>query len=237
MAGGAEEVRRARSFAALLAFVLASNVAAEEAISYGEGGCGKVTGAVELPCSGVKFEAFSRVACMLGRTYLHPLVVTTVIDAYAMLDDERRWQYGEMGFKNGGRFKPHRTHQNGASADFFTPLVDGLGKPVLVPISVSNKFGYSVELDREGRGAGGRADWKAIGAHLGALRDAGRTHGVGIKRVISAPEYIAPLMAASPGIRDLEPAFMKKPAWVRHDEHYHVDFSLPAALTRPLVCK
>lgn len=200
MAGAAEEVTRAL----LLVAALASGAAAEEALSYGEGGCGRLSGAVALPCSGPNFEAFTRVACLTGRNYLHPLVASTIIDAYASLGEGRRWRYGDLGFKEGGRFKPHRTHQNGASADFFVPLTD---------------------------------DWKATGAHLSALREAGRKHGVGIKRVIIAPEYIAPLLAAAPSIRDLEPVFMKTSAWVRHDEHYHVDFSLPAAATRPLRCK
>lgn len=233
MAGAAEEVTRA--FLVLAA--LASAAAAEDALSYGEGGCGKVSGAVALSCSGPNFEAFTRVACLTGRNYLHPLVASTIVDAYASLGEGRRWQYGDLGFKDGGRFKPHRTHQNGASADFFVPLTDESGKPAVVPVSVTNKFGYAVEFDKEGRGLAGRIDWKATGAHLAALREAGRKHGVGIKRVIITPEYIAPLLAAAPSIRDLEPVFMKTPAWVRHDEHYHVDFALPAAATKPLRCK
>jgi penicillin-insensitive murein DD-endopeptidase len=43
--------------------------------------------------------------------------------------------------------------------------------------------------------------------------------------VILTPEYL-PLLWATPTGATLKKKlpFMQKPAWVRHDEHYHVDF-------------
>ena len=76
-------------------------------------------GGESVPCSGDNFEAFATTACVMGRNYLHPLVVETVVDAYGILSErepDRVWQYGDLGWESGGSFKPHKTHQNGLSA-------------------------------------------------------------------------------------------------------------------------
>lgn len=235
MARSAEEVSRLSLSLLLLA---SASFASEPALSYGEGGCGKVTGAVAMPCEGANFRPYSKMlACTFGRNYLHPLVIDTIVDAYGALGPGRVWQYGDLGSEYGGRFKPHRTHQNGASADFMTPITGADGRPALIPTSCRNKFGYGVEFDAKGSGEHGIVDWKAVGAHLEALLAAGAKRGVGIKRIILTPEYIPLLQAASPAAKKLDALFVKKQVWVRHDEHYHIDFALPAAATRPLSCK
>lgn len=216
--------------------------AAADALSFGKGGCGKLEGAVKLPCSGENFEAFTSVACGLGRTWLHPDVTATLLDAYAVLakrDSSRRWQYGDLGLEHGGRLRPHRTHQSGVAADFFVPVLDAADKPASVPIRVRQKYGYALEFDAKGRLAEEalRVDFKAIAAHLLALESAGRKHGVRIERVIVTPDFHRALFAAEPKLSALRSRFMTKEAWVRHDEHYHVDFALPSHLRRPLSCK
>lgn len=214
---------------------------AGDALSYGKGGCGKLEGGVQLPCAGENFEAFSRLACGLGRNHLHPDVAATLIDAFAILSDElpgRRWQYAELGLKDGGPLRPHKTHQSGVAADFFVPVVDEAGKPAEVPIRMRQKYGYSLEFDRRGRlpGASLTIDFKALARHLLALERAGAAHGVRIERVILTPDFHRALFAAAPELAPMRARFMKKEAWVRHDEHYHVDFELPAKLRRPLRC-
>jgi murein endopeptidase len=71
---------------------------------------------------------------------------------------------------SGGRIRPHRTHQNGLSVDFFVPVRNAQGKSVPLPISITNRLSYNIEFDISGK-------------------------------------YVKP--------------------WVRHDEHYHVDFAVP----------
>ncbi|HLT31333.1 MAG TPA: penicillin-insensitive murein endopeptidase [Myxococcaceae bacterium] len=211
------------------------------AISYGSGGCGRLEGGVKLPCEGTNYEAFSALACRLGRTWLHPLVAATVIDAYATLEQGapgRRWQYGDLGLKEGGRLRPHRTHQSGIAADFFVPVVDAEKRPTKVLIRAHQKFGYALEFDAAGKlpDADLEIDFGAIAAHLLALEEAGRVHGVEVERVIITPDFHRALLAAEPKLEAMRGRFMKKEAWVRHDEHYHVDFALPAHLRRPLRC-
>ncbi|MFN0063302.1 MAG: penicillin-insensitive murein endopeptidase [Myxococcaceae bacterium] len=218
----------------------ASSKTPEDAISFGAGGCGKLQGGVALPCSGPNFEAFSSAACAMGRNYLHPLVQQTVIDAFTALEaklSKRTWQYGEMGKESGGSLWPHKTHQNGLSADFFMPVVNKRGEPDKVSISPLNKFGYGLEFDKRGTLDELRIDWKAIADHLLALVEVGRAHGVRIERIIVTPAFHESLFQNAPALKQLDPLFMKKEAWVRHDEHYHVDFGIPEKLRRPLKCK
>lgn len=81
------------------------------------------------------------------------------------------------------------------------------------------------ERDRSGRAAGCTVDFAAIAVHLTALAESAARHGLEVERVILAPEFL-PRLAVAPGgdalVRRLP--WLRSEAWVRHDEHYHVDF-------------
>jgi penicillin-insensitive murein DD-endopeptidase len=227
---------------ALLATLVVSDrqLVLAEPLSFGGGNCGKLEGGTALPCSGPNFDALAGVDCTLGRNYVHPLVAQTVVDAYGLMRaklPQRIWQYGETGKKNGGSLWPHKSHQNGLAVDFFMPVVDAAGKPEQLTGSVLNKLGYALEFDQRGHLDGLDIDWSAVGQHLLALEAAGRAHDVRIERIIVTPAYHERLFVQTPELRRLEPLFMKKEAWVRHDEHYHVDFAIPDRQRRPLRCK
>ncbi len=50
-------------------------------------------------------------------------------------------------------------------------------------------------------------------------------HGLAIDRIIVAPEYVDRVLGAGgAAVARLAERFMRRPAWVRHDEHVHVDF-------------
>jgi hypothetical protein len=59
------------------------------------------------------------------------------------------------------------------------------------------------------------------------LDEASKRHQLVITRVILAPEYLPLLWATETGrkLRKRLP-FLETPAWIRHDEHYHVDFAV-----------
>lgn len=191
---------------------------------------GSLENGKRLPTSGRNFVAYSRLGALLGRNSVHSSVRDTVIDAYGALERAApgwSFTYGETGWPSGGRFRPHRSHQSGMSVDFMVPLRDtASGQPVRVPTSIFNKFGYGLEFDERGVGAGSKIDFEIIARHLVALDEASRRHGLTIAKVILAPEYLPLLWATEAGaaLRKRLP-FMEKPAWVRHDEHYHVDFA------------
>ncbi len=214
---------------ALLALSPAA-VAAAESICYGTPSNGRLEHGVQLPESGTNFEPYSSVGVSLGRTYVHSKVAEVISAAYSSLARSApgvQFVYGESGWEHGGRIRPHRTHQNGLAVDFMVPVRDAKGRSVALPSAMTNQFGYGIEFDSRARFDGLTIDFEAIAEHLYALHQAARTAGIGVKRVIFDPAFVPRLYKTRRGdfIKTNIP-FMKGQAWVRHDEHYHVDFSV-----------
>lgn len=203
----------------------------EQSVCYGTPEKGKIENAWQLPTSGSNFSAYSRIGVATGRNYVHSSAYAVVLDAYKDLQHNfprKKYVYGETGWKNGGRFRPHKTHQNGLSVDFFVPVVEQNGKSVPLPTSPLNKFGYSIEFTSDGRYQNYKIDFEAMADHLLALKKAADQRGVKIWRVIFDNDLQKLLFQTSKG-KELQAqlTFSKKKPWVRHDEHYHIDFIVP----------
>jgi penicillin-insensitive murein endopeptidase len=225
-----------KRFAFLAALCVAAALCAahaSESQCFGTAAKGHLEGGVKLPQSGPNFEAYSSIGWIAGRTYVHSRVADIVLAAYGRLaahEANLRFVYGETGWESGGRFRPHRSHQNGLSVDFFVPVRDGNGKPTTLPIGLANKLGYGIEFDSKGRFEQYTIDFEAIGEHLYQLDVSARARGVGIAMVIFDSQYLPMLFATSRGAYlSQNIPFMKGKPWVRHDEHYHVDFSIRCA--------
>ncbi len=196
---------------------------------FGSTKAGALQNGWRLPASGKNFAAYSLMGWGLGRTYLHSTVHAVVLDAYASLHQKSpdlQFLYGETGLVRGGHFPPHRTHQNGLSVDFMMPVLTVDGQPATLPSSPTNKFGYGVDFDASGKNPDFAIDFDALAMHLAELRTAAAKHKVGIARVILAPDLQPHLRktASWPAISGL--SFSKRKSWVRHDDHYHVDFKV-----------
>ena len=206
-------------------------LAAQESVCYGSTSNGYLEDGVRLPASGENYVGYSDVARLAGRTYVHSVVKSIVVDAYKDLRSElpnKVFKYAETGFEKGGQFKPHKTHRNGLSVDFMTPVVDESGKSVHLPTHALNKFGYNIEFDENDRYQKYRIDYIALAAHLVALHKSSQSYGVDIWRVIFDPKLQPKLFATEYGdYLKTHIEFSKKRSWVRHDEHYHVDFDIP----------
>lgn len=222
----------------LIALALAPTLAAVPAVGlaaasecYGRVGKGRLDNGVKLPLSGANFSAYSVVAAGAGRTYLHSSAAKSVVDAYARLSTSSpatRYVYGETGLASGGRFAPHRTHQNGLSIDFFVPVRDASGKSAVLPTPVESRFGYDIEFDVRGKYLQYQIDFPALAEHLYRLHGAARANGAGIDKVIIDTAFLPQLFGTPRGTwLKLNLPFMLGKPWVRHDEHYHVDFKLP----------
>jgi penicillin-insensitive murein endopeptidase len=197
---------------------------------YGSISNGRLEEGRQLPARGSNYQAYSQLGVTLGRTYLHADVHSAVTQAYGALARAapgKTFVYGETAFAGGGRIRPHHTHQTGTSADFMVPVVDRSGKSIPLPASPINKFGYAVEFDAEGKADGVRIDFEAMAEHLHQLAVAARNNGSGIERVIFDPVLMPRLFATARG-KELQHTlpFMKTRPWIRHDEHYHVDFAV-----------
>jgi penicillin-insensitive murein endopeptidase len=215
----------------LLLFAHTVEAAAGTSRCFGTVGNGRIEGSVKLPTHGPNFAAYSAWGTTAGRTYVHSKVADVVVSAYATLAStapDATFVYGETGLASGGRFRPHRTHQNGLSIDFFVPVRDETGKSKALPTSVGNRFGYDIEFDSSAKYGKYRIDFPAISEHLYQLDSAAKAHGIGIKLVIFDSEFMPRLLATprGPYLRE-NLQFMKGKPWVRHDEHYHVDFAVP----------
>ena len=108
------------------------------------------------------------------------------------------------------------------------PVVDEDGASVHLPTNVFNKFGYSIEFDKTGAYKGYNIDYPAMAAHIVSLHREATSRGIDLWRVIFDPDMQKYLFETSYGNYLHENVkFSDKPSWVRHDEHYHVDFSVP----------
>jgi penicillin-insensitive murein endopeptidase len=200
-------------------------------VCYGDAVSGRLERGRRLPYSGDNYRAYSMLGFAVGRTYVHGTVRDVLLDAYAELaksHPELRFIYGESGWARGGRFPPHKGHANGTAADFFVPVRTQEGKVSLLPISSFNLMGYGIQFDRNGQSGPNTIDFEAMALHLLALERAAHAHGIGIRRVIFDVN-LQPRLAATKSGRVVfsRLAFNKRQAWVRHDEHYHVDFRVP----------
>lgn len=205
-------------------------LSAEESQYFGTTANGRLENGVQLPGEGSNFTSYSTVARLLGRTYVHSQVRRIVVSAYRQLEREQPnkvYMYAETGFKNGGQFKPHKTHRNGLSVDFMTPVLNSKGESVHLPTHALNSYGYDIEFDESGQYEDFTIDYDALAAHIVWLHKESLKLGHDLWRVIFDPQlqpHLYKTQYASYLKKNIE--FSKKKSWVRHDEHYHIDFEV-----------
>lgn len=187
-----------------------------------------------IPRKGTNFKYFSRLSYyILGSAHVHAKVHATVLDSYKNLEQKypgRKFRIMECSKKKGGKMLLHRTHQNGLSIDFMTPLLSGNKKQ-----KHYDRLGilrYTLDFDEEGkRNSKVCIDFNTMAEHLLALEKHARRNGLKIKKVIFKIELKDDLFATEAGkklkakgiyfARILTPVLNKV-----HDDHYHVDFEL-----------
>ena len=202
-----------------------------ESTCFGTASKGTLENGVKLPFAGKNFSAYSGIGAAAGRTYVHSTVERVIVAAYTRLSitvPDKVFVYGETGWAGGGRMRPHRTHQNGLSVDFMVPVLDKTGHSVALPTSALNKYGYGIDFDGKGNFGELRIDFEAMAGHLYELAEAAKRQGAGIALVIFDPPLMPLLLNTKhgPWLKANLP-FLKGEAWIRHDEHYHVDFAVP----------
>jgi penicillin-insensitive murein endopeptidase len=217
------------SLALAIAFMTVDD--GKPSVCYGNAIHGRLENGKRLLYRGANYRAYHIAGFVTGRTFMHSSVRDTLRDAYAALeksDPELRFVYAESGWPHGGKIWPHRTHANGTAVDFMVPLRTASGAVAQINASVVNMLGYSVTFDNEGRRGNTRIDFEAVAKHLLALDVAAKANGIRVSRVIFEPPLHRLLFASAAG-REVQGrlSFMQRPAWVRHDQHYHVDFDVP----------
>ena len=207
-----------------------TTVAEKKSACYGNTKMGRLEHGVKLPGKGVNFVSYGTLPELSGRTYVHSTVRDIIVEAYKVLEQthpDKVFKYAETGFKSGGLFWPHKTHQNGLSVDFIVPVVNTAGQSVYLPTSPLNKYGYNIEFDNKGNYKDIKIDFDAMAAHIVTLHKMARKKRVDIWRVIFDPKLQPYLYATSNGSYIKKHIKIpKKRSWVRHDGHYHVDFDI-----------
>ena len=114
---------------------------------------GRLTYGKRLPVVGPNFISYSPMLSLLGRTHVHGAVRDSLLESWALMQrraPDVRFVFAETGWRDGGDFWPHRTHQNGKSVDLHVPVRDVLGKSVSMPTHAWNSWGYDIDFDRWG---------------------------------------------------------------------------------------
>ncbi len=196
---------------------------------------GELVNGRRFPYKGANYKYFSPLSfALFNRAWVHSKVLDISLEAYKKCEKtcpKRKFLLMECSEKNGGRPWPHRTHQNGTSIDFATPLLKN-GKIY----HFDHHYGiwhYAMKFDKNGKLASNKKveiDFETMAKHILALEKAARKRGMYIKKVILKV--------------NLKDEFFKTPSgkkvkakgiyFVRslpeivddvHDDHYHVDFA------------
>jgi penicillin-insensitive murein endopeptidase len=186
-----------------------------------------------LPFYGTNFQYFDANSYLASRAFTSHTVRDIIIDAYAKLHQEipsRYFYLMELSSEKGGKLYPHKTHQNGLSADFMMPkLKDGRDYYGLDTLGVKHyllKFNDNGEYEKD---TNVKIDFNVIAKHLLILEDTAKKYGYKISKVIIKIELKDELFATEYGeklkssgiyiVQGLTPLINGL-----HDEHYHVDF-------------
>lgn len=88
----------------LYLFLFSYEVTANTSVCYGTTFNGRLEGGVQLPAEGDNFVAYSSIARLIGRTYVHSEVKNIIVSAYKSLEAEQPgkvFKYAETGFEKG----------------------------------------------------------------------------------------------------------------------------------------
>lgn len=187
---------------------------------------GQLENGKRVPFSGKNFTTYSFFGFINGRTFVHDKVRKTILKTYekcATAMPDQHFVLMETGHRTGGRFSPHRTHQNGMSVDFMTPLKKQ-GKPY-AGHSIFSGWGYGRTFDNKGKTEKLEIDYETMAHHLLLLYETARQNGLTIKKVIFDP-VLQPYLFQTKSGQKLKGKFYftKGRVTFRHDDHYHVDF-------------
>ncbi len=195
---------------------------------------GKLQNGRRFPFRGENYRYFSRMSyAFFNRAWVHNQVLDICLEAYSemnKLKPEQDFLLMESSNKNGGKMWPHRTHQNGTSIDFGTPLLKN-GHPYYM----HHHFGiwhYSMSFNSKGisnANSNVSIDFETMGEHILQLEKAARKRGLYIKKVIFKIDLKDEFFACHSGKRVKKKGIYFARALPTtidnlHDDHYHIDF-------------
>lgn len=207
----------------------------EVSVSTGTVRKGSLSNGSRFPRKGPNYKYFSGFSYLLfNRAWVHSSVYDITLEAYKECEKtcpNTKFLLMECSKKNGGRIWPHRTHQNGTSIDFGTPLIKN-GK-VFKRDHRYGVFHYTMKFDKNGalkRNENIKIDFETMAKHILALEKAANKRNMYIKKVILKIDLKDDFFKTKSGkiVKRKKIYFAKVlPEMVDnvHDDHYHVDFA------------
>ena len=148
---------------------------------------GELINGRRFPKKGNNYKYFSKITYFLkNRAWVNTNVLDIAIEAYKECEvtmPKRKFLLMECSHKNGGDMWPHRTHQNGTSIDFASPLKKN--KRPYHGDQWKGVFHYAMQFDAFGRCKRNKnisIDFEAMGKHILALEKAAKKRDMCIKK-------------------------------------------------------
>jgi penicillin-insensitive murein endopeptidase len=186
-----------------------------------------------IPFYGDNFEYFDSISYMSNRAFVNDRVRSTILAAYGLLKKDypkRKFYIMECSREHGGEMFPHKTHQNGLSVDFMTPLVkDGKAFTDLDTLGADR---YWLNFDNQGRyvmDSSISIDFETVALHIIRLNQVAKKFNLQVAKVIIKIELKDELFSGLNGqkLKASGIYFVQKLSPIinsLHDDHFHVDF-------------
>jgi len=207
-------------------------------VSIGKVNNGELKNGVKFSYHGENYNYFSITSyLLLRRCYVHEKVRIINLNTYRNLNKrfpKQKWVIMECSKPQGGKMQPHRTHQNGTSIDFMTPLKSIKSNKQYFWKSHLGVWHYLLTFDKDGylnKRKKVQIDFDMIAHHILTLNKEAKKQGVKIKKVIFKINLKDNLFKSKIGkklkksgiyfVKYLTPMVDNV-----HDDHYHIDFEL-----------
>lgn len=217
----------------IVEFYKANNVDSSESKTLGSVSNGMLEHGKVMPYFGSNFTYFDKDSYFAKRAFTSDKVKAIILDAYdslSVVKPKRHFYLMELSNEHGGKLFPHRTHQNGLSADFMMPKLkngeDYYGLDTL------GKNHYWLSFDENGKYNEDNSieiDFNLIAQHILILENMARKREMKISKVIIKIEFKDELFATEYGRKLKESGIyvvqnLSKQVNDIHDEHFHIDF-------------
>lgn len=188
-----------------------------------------------FPFQGPNFIYFDSTSYLEKHAFTHEKVNRAVLETYRQFETILpSFEFGLMECSNesGGKIWPHRTHQNGLSVDFMSPLLKNG-----ISCTDFNRMGlphYLMDFDENGiytEDSSYSIDFNRMAQHLLVLHEEAKKQGLQIEKVILKIGLKDNLFATEYGkkLRTSGIYFATNLSELidsLHDDHYHVDFKI-----------
>lgn len=188
-----------------------------------------------FPFSGTNYHYFDTTSYLANRGFVHEKVRDCVLSTYKQLETispGSQFCIMECSNEHGGKIAPHRTHQNGLSVDFMSPLLKN--GTLYTELDFLGARHYLMDFDAEGRyeeNTEVSINFELMAQHLLTLIDEAGKHGLKVTKIIWKMELQDELFATPSG-KKLQQSGVYVTKYLSplinsvHDDHYHVDFGL-----------